>query len=197
MRLVGLTGGIATGKSSVAQRFVANGIPVIDADQVARQVVEPGQPALASIVEAFGPDALDASGHLDRAAMRERIIADPAARRQLEGITHPAIALAIAQQVQALAASGHPVVIVDAALMVETGSYRQYAEVVVVTCSPETQLARLVRRDGMTEERARALIATQLPLADKVAVAHHVIVNDTTLDALNARVDEVSAALLS
>lgn len=196
MTLVGLTGGIATGKSSVARRLTeTHGIPVIDADQVARDVVEPGQPALQAIVEAFGPDVLTSDGALDRAAMRQRIIDDSDARKTLESITHPAIYAGMAKKARELAAEGHPIIVVDAALMVETGSYRMYPDVIVVTCRPETQLARLVARDGMTQERARALIATQMPLADKAAVATHVIDNDGSLDDLNARVDAVAVAL--
>jgi len=191
MRLVGLTGGIATGKSSVARRLVERGIPVIDADVVAREVVSPGQPALAAIVESFGPGILNRDGTLDRAAMRQRIIDDPAARRRLESITHPAIGAEIAQQIAELAATGAPVVVVDAALMVETGSYRMYEDVIVVTCPPEVQIERLISRDQMSRERAQALIDTQLPLEQKLAVATLVIHNDETPQVLISRVDEV------
>lgn len=195
MKVVGLTGGIATGKSTVGRLLAGWGVPVIDADQVAREVVEPGQPALAGIVEAFGPEVLGPDGHLDRAAMRRRISADPEARRRLEALTHPAIRAAIAHRLAALAAEGRPLAVVEAALMVETGSYRLYPELVVVSCDPATQLARLRARDGATEAEARAMVATQLPLADKEAVATHVIRNDGDRAALEARTREVLAAL--
>lgn len=195
MKVIGLTGGIATGKSTVGRLFRARGIPVVDADQASRAVVAPGQPTLAALVEAFGPGILDADGALDRAAMRARIVQEPATRRTLESITHPAILAKVAADVQAHGAAGAELVAVEAALMVETGSYRAYAALVVVTCDPATQLARVMARDGMTEAGARALIATQLPLADKEAVATHLVRNDGDLRALEARVDAVVAAL--
>jgi dephospho-CoA kinase len=197
MKTVGLTGGIATGKSSVTQRLRDRGIPVVDADVVARQVVEPGTPGLAAIVDAFGPDVLDADGRLDRAAMRQRIIDDPGARKTLEGITHPRIFEAMAAALRAHAEAGAPLAVVDAALMVETGSYRMYDALVVVSCSEATQLERLQARDGMSEERARALIATQLPLSEKRAVADHVIDNDGTLADLDRAVDALVETLRS
>ena len=195
MRVVGLTGGIATGKSTVGELLRARGVPVVDADQAARVVVAPGQPALQAIVAHFGADVLGADGTLDRAAMRARISADAGARKALEGITHPAILQHIAGQVQALAAEGHELVVVEAALMVETGSYRGYSALVVVTTDPDEQLRRVMARDDMTTEGARALIATQLPLADKEAVATHLIRNEGTREALEARVDEVLGEL--
>jgi dephospho-CoA kinase len=195
VKVVGLTGGIATGKSTVGAHLRDRGVPVLDADQVAREVVQPGQPALERIVEAFGPQVLTAEGQLDRAAMRARISADPEARRRLEGITHPAILGRIASEVQRLAGEGEELVVVEAALMVETGSYRGYAALVVVTCAPATQLARVMARDGVDEASARALIATQLPLSEKEAVATHLIRNDGSVDALKARADEVLADL--
>lgn len=197
MNVVGLTGGIASGKSTVGRRLAALGVPVIDADRVARDVVAPGEPALRAIVQAFGPTALDTDGALDRAGMRARIAGDPEARRTLEAITHPAIFLRIAEGLQALAAAGEPVAVVEAALMVETGSYRNYGDVVVVTCTPESQLRRLMKRDGMDEAAARALIATQLPLADKVAVATHVLHNDGDLASLMAQVDRLHEYLVA
>lgn len=187
MRVVGLTGGIGTGKSTVAGLLRGMGVPVIDADQVARDVVEPGTSGLARIVEAFGPGVLGPDGRLDRAAMRRRIATDADARRQLEAITHPAIRQAIGERLAALAAEGHPAAVVEAALMVETGSWRLYDALVVVTCSPEEQLRRVMARDGMTEADARALVATQMPLADKEKAATHVIRNDGGLEELEAR----------
>ena len=195
MIVVGLTGGIATGKSTVARILAADGVPVIDADQVARDVVAPGQPALAAIVEAFGPDVLDADGSLDRAAMRRRIAHDADARRTLEGITHPAIRVAIFEELTRLREAGHPAAVVEAALLVETGTYRQYPELVVVTCDPAVQLERLLKRDGASESESRALIAAQLPLTDKEAVATQVIRNDGTEAALRERTREVWRAI--
>lgn len=188
---VGLTGGIATGKSTVAAILRARGVPVIDADAVAREVVLPGEPALARIVTRFGADVLAPDGTLDRAAMRRRIASDPEAKRALEGITHPDILGRILTRLQALAAEGQPAAVVEAALMVETGSYRAYTALVVVTCDPALQLRRVMARDGVSEAEARAFIATQLPLAEKERVATHVIRNDGTLADLEARVDEV------
>jgi len=195
VKVVGLTGGIATGKSTVGELLRARGVPVIDADVVARQVVAAGEPALAAIVERFGEEVLDTQGELDRAAMRARIARDPEARKGLEAITHPAILQSIADQLSELAAGGVPLAVVEAALMVETGSYRMYGDLVVVTTDASVQLHRVMARDEMTEEGARALIATQLPLADKEAVATHLIRNTGTLEALEARVDEVLASL--
>lgn len=196
MKVVGLTGGIATGKSTVAARLRDLGVPVIDADSIAREIVEPGRPALARIVDAFGPDVLDADGRLDRKAMRARISRDAEARRTLEAITHPEIRAAIGGQLAALAAAGARVAVVEAALMIETGSHRQYDAVLVVTCTPEAQLRRLVERDGHDEAAARALIATQLPLAEKERAATVVIRNDGDRDALRAATDAAWRELL-
>jgi dephospho-CoA kinase len=189
--LVGLTGGIATGKSTVAGILRSMGVPVIDADQVAREVVEPGEPALDRIAAAFGRDMLSPDGTLDRARLRKRIVRDPEARRTLESITHPPIRARIAARALELADAGHEHVVVEAALLVETGSYREYPILLVVSATPEIQIARLVSRDGITEEEARATLQAQLPLAEKEAVATHVIRNDGDRAALEARVSEV------
>jgi dephospho-CoA kinase len=189
MRVVGLTGGIGTGKSTVGERLRARGVPVLDADQVARAVVAPGEPALAEIAAAFGPDALDDHGGLNRAAMRARIARDPAARRTLEAITHPRIQAETARWLAAQADAGHTVAVVEAALLVETGSYRLYPELVVVSCAPEVQVARVMARDGQTEAQARALLGAQLPLADKEAVATVILRNDGDRAALESQVD--------
>lgn len=195
MLVVGLTGGIACGKSTVARWLRDRGVPVIDADRVAREVVEPGSAGLARIVATFGPGALGPDGGLDRASMRERISRDPAAKSALEGITHPEIRRVIGERLAGLAQAGHPAAVVEAALMVETGTYRLYPVVVVVSCAPALQIERIVARDGVSEEQARALAATQLPLADKEKVATHVIRNDGTEAELAARVEEVWRAI--
>ncbi|MBW2255635.1 MAG: dephospho-CoA kinase [Deltaproteobacteria bacterium] len=198
MKVVGLTGGIATGKSIVAKMLrIHHQVPVIDLDRVAREVVEPGKPALRAIVAHFGEEVLRVDGTLDRGALRHRIATDPDARRALESITHPAIREVAAKVLGELALTGVPAAVVEAALLVETGSWRRYPVLIVVTCDPETQLRRLVERDGQTEEEARALIAAQLPMAEKEAVATHVIRNEGDLQALEAEVDRVWGAIVS
>lgn len=191
----GLTGGIGTGKSTVARLLRERGVPVLDADQVAREVVAPGTPGLAAIVEAFGVTALDPAGALDRAAMRARIVADPEAKRTLEQITHGRIGEAVMVWLAAQAEAGTPLAGVEAALMVETGSYRRYPTLVVVTCAPEVQVARVMARDGVDAAAAHAIIATQAAMADKVAVADHVVPNDGDLAALETEVDRLLAVL--
>ncbi len=195
MRTFGLTGGIGTGKSTVAALLREHGIPVLDADQAARAVVAPGTPGLEAIVSTFGEEVLTESGDLDRPRMRVRIMADSAARQALEGITHPLIFAHIAGGLRDLADDGHGIAGVEAALMVETGSYRMYDALVVVTCSPEVQVQRVIARDTVDEAAARSVIATQLPLEDKEAVATWVVRNDTSLEALKAEVDRIAALL--
>jgi len=188
MTVVGLTGGIGTGKSTVADLLRELGAAVIDADQVARRVVEPGSVGLQRIVEAFGARVLTDAGTLDRAAMRRRIASDPDAKATLEGITHPLIAESIAGWLAARRQDGTRVAVVEAALMVETGSYRRYPHVWVVTTDPETQRARVEARDGVSADDARAIIDSQWPLAKKEAVATCVIRNDGDLATLRRRV---------
>jgi len=189
MKTIGLTGGIASGKSTVAQILREDlNITVIDADQVSRDVTAKGTPGLAWIVEAFGPDVLDAAGGLDRAALRSIVQADRNRRKSLEGITHPLIRQEIEDRLTALEAAGAAVVVVEAALMIETGSYQHYDRLVVVTAAPETQVARLMERSGMDEEAARQWVDNQMPTADKAALANVVIENDGELEALRDRV---------
>lgn len=195
MRVFGLTGGIGTGKSTVAGLLRARGVPVIDADQVAREVVAPGSDGLAAIVEAFGPGALNADGSLDRPAMRARIMADASARATLEAITHPRIGARIGEQLAELAQSGCTLAGVEAALMVETGTAARYERLVVVNAPPEVQLARVVARDHVTPEQAASVLAAQWPMARKLALAHHVVQNDGGLDALAREVDQLLTEL--
>jgi dephospho-CoA kinase len=177
VRLVGLTGGIATGKSTFAAALRALGAPVLDADQLARQVVAPGTPALAEIARAFGPGVLGPDGALDRKAMAALVFADPAQRRRLEAITHPAIREAMAAETARLEAAGHDLCFYDAPLLYEVGLDRAMALTVVVFAPPEAQVARLVRRDGLSREAALARLAAQLPVAEKAARADAVVDN--------------------
>ena len=177
MRVVGLTGGIATGKSTFAVALRALGVPVVDADALARAVVAPGTPALAAIVQAFGPDVLDAAGGLDRKRLGARVFSDPDARRRLEAITHPAIRQAMVDETARLAAAGHDLVFYDAPLLFEVGLDRALAAVVVVYAPRDVQRARLARRDGLSPAEAEARLAAQLPIEDKAARADAVVDN--------------------
>jgi dephospho-CoA kinase len=176
-RVIGLTGGIASGKSSVARVLRELGARVVDADLLARQVVEPGQPAYDDIVRSFGRDVLAPDGEIDRKKLGAIVFADAEQRRRLNAITHPRIAAAGQAEIARHASAGATVVFYEAALLVEAGLHRALAGLVVVSAPPEVQLARLVARDGLSESEARARLAAQLPLADKLAVATHVIDN--------------------
>lgn len=187
--MVGLTGGIGSGKSAVARRLASHGALIIDADRLARQVVEPGTTGLAAVVEAFGPDILTAAGSLDRAALARRVFGDVAARRRLESVIHPLVRQRTADIIAA-APSGS-VIVNDVPLLVETGRAAGCDLVIVVLAAQDVRIDRLVRQRGMTVEEARARIAAQATDAQRRAVADIVISNDGTLEALNAEVDRV------
>jgi len=176
-KIIGLTGGIASGKSAVAAILRELGGPVVDADQVAREVVEPGTPALAEIVERWGQDVLDADGRLDRKKLGALVFGDDEARRALNAITHPRIAAASQHKIAELAAAGANTIIYEAALIVENKLHAGMSALIVVSVPPELQLQRLMERDGIGATEAQARVDAQLPLADKVAVADHVIDN--------------------
>lgn len=175
MRVIGLTGGIASGKSTVSRMLRDLGAPVIDADQVAREVVQPGQPALAEITAAFGPGVLQPDGTLDRKALGARVFADPAERARLNAITHPRIAAAVQARLEELRRAGAAIAIYEAALIVENKLHQGLDGLIVVAVDEETQIERTVRRDELTREQALARIRAQAPLGDKVAVADWVI----------------------
>jgi len=187
---IGLTGGIASGKSRVAGLFAARGVPVIDTDQIAREVVEPGQPALAELFQTFGDSILQPDGRLDRRALRERVFADPAARRRLEALLHPRI---LAELERRSAAAGGPYQVLVIPLLVEGGRRTEVDRVLVVDCPEDTQLARLLARDGETEAGAQAILAAQASRAVRLAAADDVIVNDGTLAELEAAVTALDA----
>jgi dephospho-CoA kinase len=171
---VALTGGIASGKSTVANLFARRGVPVIDTDLIARQVVEPGQPALAQVVAAFGKDVLDSGGRLDRRRMRERIFGDRAAQRQLEAILHPAIRAEMERQSKA--ARG-PYQILVIPLFTEGGRRDHVDRVLLVDVPEETQIQRLMLRDGSSREEAQAALNAQATRAQRLAMADDVIRN--------------------
>jgi dephospho-CoA kinase len=176
---VGLTGGIASGKTTVARIFATLGASVLDADEIAHRLVEKEAPAYAPVVEAFGPEILRPDGSIDRARLGRIIFADPARRAVLESILHPLIRKEEANLVALLADTGQGrIAVSNAALLIETGYYRDYHRVVVVHCSPESQIDRLMKRDGLTEEDARARITAQMDTREKLKVAHYTI--DTT-----------------
>ena len=195
--LVGLTGGIATGKSTVAETLRRLGAEVIDADQLARDVVAPGEPALAEIVREFG-DVRNADGTLDRKKLGAIVFHDSARRKRLESITHPAIRDRFLARVTELAARGYEgLVFFDAPVMIESGNYRNMDRLVVVFTDAATQRARLMARDGMAAGEATARIATQMPVVDKAKLADYVIDNTGDRAATVARTREVFEALLA
>ena len=195
--VVGLTGGIACGKTTVAKMFGDLGIPVIDADDLSREVVEPGTPGLARIVEEFGEEVLDAKGRLDRKRLGDVVFENEEARAKLNGILHPLIGAAGAQHIANLQDNPAPYILYEAALLVETGSYKAFLALVVVSADEAVQKARLLERDGFTGEEADARIASQLPLTEKTAVADHVVVNDGDLAATRSQVAAVHEKLVS
>jgi dephospho-CoA kinase len=191
-RRIALTGGIASGKSTCLAAFVRLGAPVIDADRLARDVVAPGTAGLAAIRDRFGPTVRHADGSLDRDALGRRVFADADARRDLEAIIHPLVYAAITHWFATLSA---PLGIADIPLLYETGRAHDFDIVIVVACTPEQQLARLMARNALSEADARARIAAQWPLADKVAKADYVIDTSGTLSDTTARVGAVWQAL--
>jgi dephospho-CoA kinase len=195
--LVGLTGSIATGKSTVSRMFAHLGARVLDADLLAREVVMPGQPAYLKIVEEFGQGVVRDDGTLDRKALGAIVFAEPARRKRLEEITHPAIAVRQQRILSVLDEEAFEgIVIWDVALLFETGGLARMDRVVVVATDPETELARLMSRDGMAEADARARIASQMPVAEKAKRAHYVIDNSGDRALTEHQVKVVYKALL-
>ena len=190
MRMVGLTGGIGSGKSTVTAMFRELGAQVVDADQVARDVAEPGTPGLEEVARRV-PGVLDPSGHLDRAALGRRVFADPGERRALEGILHPRIREEVARRTEALARAGVTVVLYDAALLIENGLHRGMDGVILVSAPEAVQRARLAARDGLDDAANTARLAAQLPLADKRAHATWVVDNGGSLDETRAQVRRI------
>lgn len=182
---VGLTGGIGSGKSAAAERFAALGVPVVDADQLSRELVAPGQPALAQLVEHFGRDCLNAQGELDRAALRRRIFADPDERRWLEALLHPLIEAAAARR---LARADGPYALLVSPLLLEAGQDALVDRVLVVDVDEATQIERAGERDGNEPAQIRAIIDAQMPREKRLARADDVLDNSGTPAALDEQV---------
>ncbi|OOG59654.1 dephospho-CoA kinase [Rhodanobacter sp. C03] len=193
--IVALTGGVAAGKSAVARRFETLGVHVHDADIAAREVIEPGTPGLAAVIDTFGAGVLDASGRLDRRAMRQRVFADPAARQMLEAIIHPLVREWLHEH--ALAERG-PYGLLAIPLLAENIAHYRWVDRVLLVDAPETmQLARLMSRDGIDETLARRMLVQQASRAERLALADDVITNDGDEAALDAAVAELHQRYLA
>lgn len=190
MLRIGLTGGIASGKSAVATLFAALGVPIIDTDEIAREIVSPGSAVLDRIAARFGSGLVNGDGALDRAALRTLVFADPARRRELEAITHPAI---LERMRARSAAAAGPYQILAIPLLTEKGLRGEVDRVLVVDCDEETQVRRLQARDGTPPGEARAMLSAQASRAERRAIADDVIVNDGDLHALRDQVEELHA----
>lgn len=190
--VIGLTGGIGSGKSYAAELFNARGAAIVDTDVIARNLTAPGGAAMAAIRATFGEGVIDVQGALDRAAMRELAFADAAQRKRLEAILHPLIRAESAAQV---AAADAPYTLLAVPLLVESGTYRDRVDrVLVVDCSEQTQVDRVVARSGLTPQAVRAIMAAQATRAERLAVADDVIDNDGDVDALRRQVAALDAA---
>ena len=193
-RKVALTGGIATGKSYVANRLRAAGVPLVDADVLSREVVAPGTPGLAAVRKRFGPDAVRRDGTMDRVRVGQIVFKDKRARLDLEAIVHPAVAKAINQFFDDLP-KRTPFAVADVPLLYETGRDKDFHAVIVVACPRDTQLQRLMERNKLSKEDAERRLNAQLPIDQKVKKATHVIRTDGTFDETNAQVDALIQAL--
>ena len=196
--LVGLTGGIATGKSTVSEMLRGLGAEIIDADRLARDVVEPGQSAFKQIVAEFGPGVVAADGTLDRKKLGAIVFADPERRKRLEALTHPAIRERFLARLDELAAQGFAgLVVFDAPVMIESGTYTNMERLVVVVTDEASQPARLRARDGTDDAEGRRKIASQMPLAEKAKLADHVIDNSGDREATIEQVRRLFATLMA
>jgi dephospho-CoA kinase len=196
MLKVALTGGIATGKSYCAARFSASGIPIVDADRLARDVVQPGAPALAAIVRRFGFGVLTPARELDRSRLATIVFADPDARRDLEAIVHPEVYRRIKAWSRDLEATDrYQIGMAEIPLLYETGHESEFDRVVVVTCAPETQIRRVRDRDGLSEAEARCRLSAQWPIGEKAKRASYVIETDGTFAETDRQIEQVFQAL--
>ncbi|QDX82966.1 dephospho-CoA kinase [Denitratisoma sp. DHT3] len=195
--IVGLTGGIGSGKSAAADMFAQLGAAIVDADAVAHDLTGPGGAAMASIREAFGPALVTPAGALDRTAMRQLAFTDPSARARLEAILHPLIAAEGAARMSAAMAHGAPYVIHAVPLLAESGGARQHmSRILVVDCPEDLQVSRVIARNGLAAEEVRRIMAVQASRAQRLAIADDVIVNDGDLERLRRQVAVLHAKYL-
>ncbi len=189
MLRVGLTGGIGSGKSTVARFFAEAGVPIIDTDEIAREVVTPGSPLLHQIASTFGTDLLRPDGSLDRSRLRRQVFTDSDKREQLESLLHPAIQKEMVRQASAVQA---PYALLVIPLLVEKGWQRLVDRILVVDCPESIQLARTVARDDTDESEARAILASQASREERLAVADDIVTNDGSLDKLRQQVQDLN-----
>ena len=194
-RRIALTGGMGTGKSYILGELARLGVPTIDADALAHAAVAPGTPGLAAVTARFGEGVLAADGGLNRAALAAVVFADPAARRDLEAIIHPEVRERIDRWFASLESTPAPFAVADIPLLYETGRQDDFDAVIVAACAPETQLARVMARDGLDAAAVRQRLAAQLPLQDKVSQADHVIWTDRGFADTTAQVRELCERL--
>ena len=195
VRRVALTGGIATGKSHVRAAFETLGVPTIDSDVLSRDAVAPGSRGLAAVVQRFGRDILTGDGRLDRQRLGQIVFADSGSRKELEAIIHPEVRRAMEAWFETLDPGTHDFAIADIPLLYEVGRDREFETVIVAACEPETQIRRVMSRDGLPEAEARQRLAAQLPIEEKVRRADYVIRTEGTFEETERQVREVWEAL--
>ena len=195
MLKVGLTGGIGSGKSTVAKGLQSKGVTVVDADQIAREVVQPGEEALDEIANTFGSEVIQTDGNLDRAALKQRIFSDPNAKKQLEAILHPRIRQRILDQVNS--ATGTPYVVADIPLLVESKYPEHFDRVIVVDCTEAQQVERVKARDDMSDEQIQRIMDSQATRQERLKSATDVIDNTGDLKSLKMQIEKLHDTLLS
>ncbi len=197
MKVIGLTGGIASGKSTASRYLAQNGLPVLDADVMAREIVQPGMPALKEIVEAFGEDMLLITGELDRKALGRLVFSDPEALKKLNAITHPKIRERLLIHLQHIEdMKSYPAVIIDAALLMETGWHELVDDVWLIVIDESHQMSRLVQRNAISELEAQTMMAIQMPMAEKMKLAKVWIDNNGLPSDLYHQLDELVMTIM-
>lgn len=198
MRLIGLTGGVATGKTVVAQYLMDKyNIPTISIDDASNEITEAGSQVLGGVIEYFGSECVCEDGSLNRDYLRGRVMKDEESRSHLEGLIIPAISNLVVSKLDALESLGHTTVVVESEKMFEHGTYKNYAEIILVSCSKESQIERIMTRDVVTEERALEMVESQFPLVEMEELSTYVIRNDDTMERLFESVDETLASVIN